>query len=1265
MGNLKKITKRWLIALIIMVLAGGCLWTDPLTVRAQENGSKKTKVACVGDSLTEGYQSSNGLKSSTAYPAVLQNLLGEDYEVGNFGKTSYTLMKNTNKSYWNSAEYANSKVYDADVVIIMLGTNDSKAVYWNEAKFKEDAIALVESYENLENSPQVIFAVSPQCYVTTGTDITKASVDRLCQVQRALIEEQQWESLDMYELTADREDFYHKDRVHFTDEGYAYIAQCVYEKITGEKVHSEGFVKIPHTQTGGTDNYFTFAAGKWTKGDEVGYTHTWSNVLDSNDPRSTWYEVHFSGNKIDIYSGKNYMMGKVEYFVDGRSYGIFDLYNAKNINSTLITTISDLEEGAHIFRAEATGERNSSGRGNMAIDAAEVIVYSENLRIETPGADIYRMFRNETDPGNNSWVFTGGEAVQGTFAQLGGARNYIGHFEEYARSQKSAGDDLTRQRYTINTAKAGQQLSQIIENWEQKVSKFDPRAVAYMVGVEDYKQGMPHVEEFKRSLEQFIENALQEKKNQGSFAVIQKPFAVWDDEENALIELYCAAVDEVVGSYQETPEKYKNIVVIDHYSQTKNFVDFKQKDLNEDGSLNELGHVEIGRQFVAAVMGMTDAYPCTQGISMGKKTEEAPRDYLDLMPEVLSGKDSLKVTIRGTEETSWKYEVVIGKMQISGKAEGPVFEIKNLPENEDYVLKIRTEDGKSQLVTMKGVIKDGNTGVKDQQVLNANQQRLAKLMETKDSLTWLFMGDSITHGLVYTYGYGASAQMFEKFLKDDLGRTDDVVINTAVSGAHTVSTLNNIEQRMKKYVPDVVAIMLGTNDPYPDPKNIDPALPMTADAYEANMKNLIAQIKAVNPNAVILLRSPTPMTSDDGRKAGVLLNIERMKKIAEEDEHLIYVDQYTEMYDMLAEYSWLGNAQQNFLGNWLHPGVNGQLMMTRQLIKACGLWSEDCAITNLYYQGAVSKTSSSVVPELIIDSQSIGTDRKQLADLTGFQIGKVTLKAANEMQMYTIEAETGDAQILLSGLPGGTYEVKVSAMLTDEAKEVEFAKQTVTIEGVQKPEEPETPIVPIEPEQPEAGAVTEKFTDIEVGKWYVDAVQYVYENQLMNGYDGKFTPDASMTRAMLVTTLYRMAGEPEVTDDQSYLQFSDMKKGDWYQEAVAWALNENIATGDPVANKFHPNERVTREQLAAFLYRYTIYQGGSVDESSDFGNFANADMVSVWALKEMKWAVGKGLISGLAQVGADNVITGYDLAPKGSATRAQMAMILQRYCRNS
>lgn len=122
------------------------------------------KIACVGDSLTDGSKSSGGKKGDTAYPAWLGRILGSGYDVRNFGAAGDTLLRGTGWSYWDSAEFRQSKEFAPDIVIIMLGTNDSKDAYWNETLYRTEAKELVRVYRDLASRPVVYFASSPHSY---------------------------------------------------------------------------------------------------------------------------------------------------------------------------------------------------------------------------------------------------------------------------------------------------------------------------------------------------------------------------------------------------------------------------------------------------------------------------------------------------------------------------------------------------------------------------------------------------------------------------------------------------------------------------------------------------------------------------------------------------------------------------------------------------------------------------------------------------------------------------------------------------------------------------------------------------------------------------------------------------------------------------------------------------------------------------------------------------------------------------------------------
>lgn len=178
------------------------------------------------------------------------------------------------------------------------------------------------------------------------------------------------------------------------------------------------------------------------------------------------------------------------------------------------------------------------------------------------------------------------------------------------------------------------------------------------------------------------------------------------------------------------------------------------------------------------------------------------------------------------------------------------------------------------------------------------------------------------------------------------------------------------------------------------------------------------------------------------------------------------------------------------------------------------------------------------------------------------------------------------------------------------------------------------------------------FTDVSEKDWYYNAVKYAYDNGLMSGVSSTvFAPNANTTRGMIVTVLYRLENEPDVNIDNS---FKDVKSSDYYGKAIYWAKQNNIVTGYD-STTFAPNDNITREQMAAILYRYASYKGHSVDKTSDLSEFTDVSNINDYALKPIKWAVASNLISGMG----DSTIS-----PLGNASRAQVATILMRFIEN-
>ena len=176
------------------------------------------------------------------------------------------------------------------------------------------------------------------------------------------------------------------------------------------------------------------------------------------------------------------------------------------------------------------------------------------------------------------------------------------------------------------------------------------------------------------------------------------------------------------------------------------------------------------------------------------------------------------------------------------------------------------------------------------------------------------------------------------------------------------------------------------------------------------------------------------------------------------------------------------------------------------------------------------------------------------------------------------------------------------------------------------------------------------FTDVTEANWYYDEVYYVWANGLMQGTSATtFGPNVDTTRAMVVTILWRLEGEPASGYDMDY---SDVAGGAWYAGAVRWATEHGIVNGSE--GQFYPGGTVTREQLAAMLYRYAQYKGYDLTAGGDLSGFADAGAVSGWAETSLAWAVGQRLIQGSAN----------QIDPTGSAIRAQLAAILMRFCEN-
>lgn len=332
-------------------------------------------------------------------------------------------------------------------------------------------------------------------------------------------------------------------------------------------------------------------------------------------------------------------------------------------------------------------------------------------------------------------------------------------------------------------------------------------------------------------------------------------------------------------------------------------------------------------------------------------------------------------------------------------------------------------------------------------------------------------------------------------------------------------------------------------------------------------------------------------------------------------ETTVYVDEAGLEAAKSATGSTMGFALSGSNNRWNSPAVEGS----------------DYSFTVTYSGYYQSTGGGTVTPSTTVKTESAKNGSFTVSDkyASAGKTVKVTPKANDG---YVVD------QVTVTDKNGKTVEVKANSDGTYSFVMPAKAAQPVTVKVTFKEEE-QVHVCP-----------SEKYTDVNTAAWYHEGVDYAIKNGLMEGVGSNlFAPDATTTRAMVVTILYRLDGEPAVTKD---IPFADVPAGQWYSNAINWAAANGIVDGYG-NGKFGPDDTITREQMAAILYHYASYKGYSVSDLANLTGYTDAASVSEWAATAMRWAVAEGLIEGTSAT---------TLSPSGDSTRAQVATILMRFC---
>ncbi len=303
--------------------------------------------------------------------------------------------------------------------------------------------------------------------------------------------------------------------------------------------------------------------------------------------------------------------------------------------------------------------------------------------------------------------------------------------------------------------------------------------------------------------------------------------------------------------------------------------------------------------------------------------------------------------------------------------------------------------------------------------------------------------------------------------------------------------------------------------------------------------------------------------------------------------------------------------------------------------------------------GALTGTyKGKTYPELLAASKTSGSSSSSGSSVTTYvkiektENGKVTADNKNAAVGKTVT---------LTVTPADGYVLDKLIVIDSKGNEIELADKGDGKYSFEMPKNrPVTVKATFAEDECDGGkdCPSKHLIDVDQTKWYHEAIDYVVVNGLMMGITSNtFEPDSASSRAMIVTVLHRLEGKPEAKNAQV---FDDVAEGQWYTEAIAWAAENDIVLGYGNGS-FGPDDNITRQQLAAILYRYAKYKGYDLTAEKDIDHFVDADKIGAWAYEALTWAYNKNIVQG---VGNDTML------PGANAQRSEIAAMIMRFCEN-
>lgn len=729
----------------------------------------------------------------------------------------------------------------------------------------------------------------------------------------------------------------------------------------------------------------------------------------------------------DIYGTNQYASTWYQRFVPGFNQRSDVAYSALKIGAS----------GFKISDKEAMAALEGSVDFVTVINKAYTV--QELQQITASDRAEYDSFGVMTASGSrNTWLFTGGTEGVADFKTSGTTRNFVGLFEDNLRA---GGSYVERSRFVFNTAKRNADVATVLEKYDTMIAPYGTKAVGIIVGAADYTKGTDGIPAFKTALKALVDRIYEDDK----IPFIITPYPSTSAGAAGQIAAYVEAINEVSA---------KRTRVVNISGLASDLV-------QADGSLSPAGHQTVANQVKSTlgIGGATNFNFQLQGGSyvVGKKADAAAA------VEVTAGTDSVQVQVEPSSisGSSAKLSYVLTDtkgQKISGSvaAGQTAFSISGLKQGEAYVLDVCDEsrgEVKEAYQPVSITVLDGEKGV-SQEHRDGNvsvNEKIQKLLTSEKPVTYLFMGDSITHGIV-TQGYDNVPQMFAKYL-DEIGRTDDVVLNTGVSNATIATTLAQIDTRLEQHNPDVVMIMLGTNDTSVRGENTVAANGnastngITVEQFKDRYKELVRKIHENNAESSVVLRVPCEMIGDSAH-SGYEAKFEAIYDVASEMReeipglNIVVVNHRQEWLDYRNNVR-NDNISRTGAYGWLvdnvHPNGRGNMSMFQQIIRELGMYVPTSELANYEYALADWTGTSGIAAEVTRREARASFDMSALSGYTnGLKNVTLTLTADGVSVSRTAEyAENGTVSV--DGLDAGkTYTATVTGKDAVDSKEITF-----------------------------------------------------------------------------------------------------------------------------------------------------------------------------------------------------------------------------------